>query len=107
MAISQRRMKFIGSNPIMVKVKFLADCDPGGGKPVFKKGSVKDIVASSATRWIRRGMAERYKKEKAIKKEPKKDLGNAYRQAKKEVKKKAEPKKKETELPLTPQPLTI
>jgi len=46
--------------PLRVSVKFLEDSDPGRGKSIFKKGSVKELVISSANHWIRRGKAERY-----------------------------------------------
>lgn len=46
--------------PLRVKVKFLTDCDPGGGKPVFKKDSVRELVISSANHWIRRKKAVKY-----------------------------------------------
>lgn len=46
--------------PLRIKVQFLTDCDPGNGKPVFKKGSVKELVISSANHWVRRGKAVKY-----------------------------------------------
>jgi hypothetical protein len=46
--------------PLRVKVKFLKDCDPGNGKPVFKAGTIRELVISSANHWVRRGMAEKY-----------------------------------------------
>ena len=46
--------------PLRVSVKFLEDCDPGRGNSVFKKGSVRELVISSANHWVRRGKAVRY-----------------------------------------------
>jgi hypothetical protein len=61
MTASKRRVKVPRSaSPLKVKVKFLADCDPGGGKAVFKKGSVHELVVSSANHWITRRKAVRY-----------------------------------------------
>jgi len=46
--------------PLRIKVKFLKDCDPGNGKSVFKAGTIRELVISSANHWVRRGMAEKY-----------------------------------------------
>lgn len=46
--------------PLRVKVKFLTDCDFSGGKPKFKKDSIRELVISSANHWVRRGMAVKY-----------------------------------------------
>lgn len=46
--------------PLRIKVKFLTDCDPGNNKPVFKKGSIRELVISSANHWVRRGKAVKY-----------------------------------------------
>ena len=70
-------------NPIMVKVKFLASCDDGK----FKAGSIHELRADSAHRWIRRGLAEKCKepakrkvgrppKKKEEAKEPEKKIAN-------------------------------
>jgi len=40
-----------------VKIKFLEDCDPEDGRPVFKAGSVKKLNPASARHWVRRGKA--------------------------------------------------
>lgn len=61
MARSKRREKYRRAiAPLRVTVKFLTDCDPGNGKPVFKKGSVHELVISSANHWIKRGKALKY-----------------------------------------------
>jgi len=46
--------------PLRVKVKFLEDCDPGHGKPIFKKDSIRELVISSANHWVSRGKAVKY-----------------------------------------------
>ena len=65
--------------PLRIKVKFLTDCDPGNGKPIFKKGSIKELVISSANHWVRRGKAEKYvekpQKAKSVKPKPVKSAG--------------------------------
>jgi len=61
MAASKRQQKVAKAKaPLRVTVKFLKDCDPGNGKPVFKAGLVKELVISSANHWIRRGRAVKY-----------------------------------------------
>jgi hypothetical protein len=40
-------------------VKFLEDCDPQDGSPIFKAGSVHTINMASALFWLNRGKAER------------------------------------------------
>jgi len=61
MAASKRKEKVTKPvAPLRVKVKFLKNCDPGNGKPVFKAGTIRELVISSANHWVRRGMAEKY-----------------------------------------------
>jgi len=94
MAASKRRVKVPRSaSPLKVKVKFLTDCDPGGGKPVFKKGSVHELVISSANHWVTRRKAVRYVE--PVK--PKKPKGRPKTQ------KKAEPVVEETAVEATPE----
>lgn len=60
MAQSRKKPKVVRPAPIKVQVKFLADCDPEDGRPVFKAGSVHELAAPSAQHWIKRGKAVRY-----------------------------------------------
>lgn len=76
--------------PLRIKVKFLKDCDPGNGKPVFKAGSIRELVISSANHWVRRGMAEKYV-EKPKKVKPAKAKVTTSRGRSRKVSVKAEP----------------
>ena len=67
--------------PLRVKVKFLTDCDFSGGKPKFKKDSIRELVISSANHWVRRGKAVKYveppKKAKSVEPKPAKRVGRS------------------------------
>ena len=81
MAASKRREKIKRPiAPLRVSVKFLKDCNPGGGKPIFKAGSIHTLVISSANHWVRRGKAVKYvEKVRAAKpvSKPKKSVGRS------------------------------
>ena len=71
--------------PLRVKVKFLTDCDFSGGKPKFKKDSIRELVISSANHWVRRGKAVKYveppKKAKSVEPKPAKRVGRSKKVA--------------------------
>jgi len=97
MAPSQRKVKVKKpDDSIKIKIKFLEDCDPENGQPVFKKGSVRELKAPSANHWIRRGKAELYFK--PIKKKAKKKPGRPPKKKNKEVKADVEGKKEEKKI---------
>jgi len=97
MAASKRQQKVVKPiAPLRVKVKFLKNCDPGNGKPVFKAGSIHGLVISSANHWVRRGMAEKYV-EKPQKAKPAKAKATTSRGRRRKVTVKAQPATVETE----------
>jgi len=72
MGKSSRTIKIVKGPPIPIRVKFLTDCDPEDGKPVFKKGSIHELSPPSANHWITRRKAQQmtdrpHKAERVIK----------------------------------------
>ena len=107
MAASKRQQKVAKAKaPLRVTVKFLKDCDPGNGKPVFKAGLVKELVISSANHWIRRGRAVKYVEAPVRVKSVKPKRAKSVRSRKKIVLK-AEPFEIETVSEETPDEETV